>query len=230
MPPPPVISNSAISREANREGGQIHRNYGSYRSGYYAYNNHWRDDDFCYPYYAFSYSPRCYPSPFYYYPQCPGYVSYVRIDLGYFSFRWTQGDVYNWRPRSSGYDWYNDRSYHNSALDRSVQDIYDAFDRGRVDYMNDLIPSRGLVGIEVDRAAQYRISADDFYDMLRDMVETTDTITYKIKRVRLYRGGASIEAEHVFRDPWGRTERVQHFFGLRESGYGYEITNFRSEG
>lgn len=232
-PPPPVITRgSAISREANREGGRIERTYNPdhHRRGYYHYNRNWRDDNFCYPYYVFDYSHRSYPSPFYFYPHLPGYVSVLRIDFDFVSFTYIQGNRYNWHYGRYDNSWGNRDDYnrhYSRDLDFAVDDIYDSFRRADMRYIEDLIPYRGWVNIEVDRYAQYRINSDDYYDMMRDLVEGTDTTDYRIRRVNNWRGGASIEAEHVYRDPFGRTQRVRHQYGLQDTGRGYVISHFR---
>lgn len=226
IPAPPVI-NSTISREANREGGRIQRNYDGYRSGYYHYDRGWRDNNFWYPHYSFSYSNHCYPSPFYYYPHLPGYISSVRVDLDFISISWTQGTYYNWRYSNDDWGYSSNRRGYDRDLDRATDDIYDSFRRGDMRFLENLIPYRGWVNVEVDRYVQYRIGGDDFYDMMRDLVEGTYTTDYRIRRVRTWRGGASIEAEHEYRTPFGKTERVRHYYGLRDTGRGYEITNFR---
>ncbi len=229
---PRVGSNSPLSRETNRERNGIERVTGNYRNGYYQYNNNWRDDNFWYPHYQFSYTNNCYPSPWYYYPNLPGYVSTVRIDLGFIKFSWSEGSTYNYRYGGTSYDddwsWGNSRNNTNRDLDNAVDDIYDSFRRGSVRNMSSLIPSRGYINIEIDNYIQYRIGSDDFYDLLTDLVETTYTTDYRIKRVRSWRGGASVEAEHSYRDPWGRTLRTSHWYGLEEGRRGYEITSFRT--
>lgn len=231
---PRVGSNNAIMREANREHNGIQRVTGNYRNGYYQYNNNWRDDNFWYPHYQFGYTNNCYPSPFYYYPNLPGYVSTVRIDLGFIKFSWSEGSTYNYRYNNSRYDddwdwgWSNSRNNTNRDLDNAVDDIYDSFRRGTMRNISYLIPSRGYINIELDNYIQYRIGSDDFYDLMTDLIESTYTTDYRIKRVRTYRGGASIEAEHRYRDPWGREQRTTHWYGLEEARRGYEIVAFRT--
>ena len=228
IPPPPRV-NSTIAREANRERGRINTRGDYYRSGYYHYDRGWHDSRFFYPHYVFSWQPRCYPSPVYYYPHLPGYIADVRVDLGFVRISWTQGSFYNWRYRADDWGYSSVYRTRDIYLDRAVDDIYDGFRRGDMRYIDDLIPYRGWINIEVDGSVEYRIGGEDFYDLMRDLIEGTDTVDYEIRRVRTYRGGATIEAVHEYRDPWGRIERVYHHYGLRDTGRQMEITHFKFE-
>ena len=230
--PPTVIGNSRISSQAYQEGRNVSRTQ-PYRSGYYQYSNLWVDNNFWYPHYSFHYSNHSVPSPFYYYPNMPGYINVVRVRIGDFGFSWTTGDRYDWRydrGRHNGWGWGNDNRYddrYDRELDYAIDDIYDAFRNRSVRSMSDLIPTRSRVGIELDRYAQYSIDSDDFYDMMRDLIEGTDTRNYVIRDVRFSRGQATVIADHEFRDPWGRNQRTRHYYGLREERRGYSIVSFR---
>src|SRR5690606_24452424 len=129
---------SRSTREAWSEE-RIDRN--RYRSGYYHYNNRWQDNWYWYPHYQFSYHPQyCVPSPWYSYANVPGYVSTVRINFDWIQFEWTTGRSYNWRydnDRDWGWSWGS--TSRRSDLDYAVDDIYAAFRRGQVRYMENLI-------------------------------------------------------------------------------------------
>ncbi|MEZ5163752.1 MAG: hypothetical protein R2688_08370 [Fimbriimonadaceae bacterium] len=230
--PPTVRSNSRISNQAYQEGRNVSRT-DPYRNGYYQYSNQWVDNNFWYPHYTFNYTNNCVPSPFYYYPNLPGYINVVRVRIGDFSFSWSTGDRYDWRydrnRGNDGWGWGNDRrdDRYDRDLDYAIDDIYDAFRNRSVRSMSNLIPTRSRVGIELDRYAQYSIDSDDFYDMMRDLIEGTDTRNYIIRDVRYSRGQATVVADHEYRDPWGRTQRTRHYYGLREERRGYSIVSFR---
>lgn len=232
MPAPPTIrGESRVSREAYDEKHRIQVNPDRYRQGYYHYNNRWHDNQFWYPYYGFQYSYNCYPSPFYYYPHLPGYISEIRVVIG--GTHWQiSGSVFDWQYRDYRYDdwgWSwgrNDRD--NRDLTYAVNDIYDAFRYGSIRTIGRMIPTRGRVTIELGNYARYQLSGDDFYDMMRDLVEGTYTTDYRIREVRNDGRRASVRAEHEYRDPWGRLRRVDHFYGLESTGRGYEIVYFAS--
>lgn len=225
--PPPIVRNDNRStREAWAED-RVDRN--RYRDGYYQYNQRWRDDWYWYPHYQFTYNPRnCVPSPWYSYANVPGYISTVRINFDWIQFEWTTGSRYNWRyndyDRDWGWSWGS--SNRRSDLDYAVDDIYDAFRRGQVRYMDSLI-GNDWISVELGRNVQYRLRGDDFYDLLRDVVEGTWTLDYRIREVRQDRGRATIIADHVYRDPWGRQRTSRHYYGLEEGRRGYEIVAFR---
>ncbi|MBA4292915.1 hypothetical protein C0431_08060 [bacterium] len=161
----------------------------------------------------------------------PGYITTVRVRFDNFSFEWRSGSTYRWQHRNDNDDWgwsWNDRD-DRSYLDETVDDIYDAFRRGQVRYLDRLIPTRGSVWIELNRYSSYHVDGDDFYDLMKDLIEGTRTRDYRIREVRRDRGRATVVAEHSFSDPWGRTRTSRHYYGLEEGRRGYEIVAFRVE-
>jgi hypothetical protein len=201
-----------------------------YRNGYYHYDQRWRDDNYWYPHYQFNYNNNCVPSPFYSYAHLPGYVNVVRIDFNFLKFEWRTGSSYRWsydnRDDDFGWGWgNNDRR--TDYLDDSIDDLYDAFARSRIRYMDRLIPTRDWVSIELNNCASYRITGDDFYDLMQDLVEGTRTLDYRIREVRQDRGRATVIAEHIYLDSWGRQKWSRHYYGLTEDRRGYRIAAFR---
>lgn len=225
---PKVLNFDRGSRDAYREDRT--RRHDDFRIGYVQYNNYWNDDWFYYPHYAFNYSPgRCVPSPFYYYSNVPGYVVSARIKIGNFSFQIWANDRYQWhRPTRRGRydDWsYDDRRYND--VDYAIDDIVTAFERGRMGYMDDLMPRGGDVQVALEDYANYRMRSDDFYDMLADIVENTDTREYRVRDVRYERGQVVVHTEHEYRDAFGRRDRKYHTIVLDETRNGFEIEYFR---
>ncbi len=232
IPEAPRLSGSGRGeREAYREDRT--RSHSDFRIGYVQYNNFWNDDWFCYPHYAFNYRPGyCYPSPFYYYSNVPGYVVSARIKIGNFSFQIFADDRYDWnRPRYRRYDdWgrndrYDDRRYND--VDYAIDDIVTSFEEGDMWSMNDLLPRSGYVQVALEDYADYRMRSDDFYDMLSDIVEGTDTTNYRVRDVRYERDQVVIRAEHEFRDAFGRRDKKYHTIVLDEDRSGFEISYFR---
>ena len=232
---PTVRGSSRLERSVLRED-RVKANL-PYRTGYHHYSPFFVDDYFYYPHYAFHYSPGyCVPSPFYYYHHLPGYVSYARITLGNFSFAIFAHDHYAWhRPRyvsaySHSYSYPGRRSYDSGRytdLDYAVDDIVRAFERGRMSYMEDLLPRDRFVQVAMEDYTEYRMRSDDFYDLMADLVEGTETRRYRIRDVRYERNQAVIYAEHEYRDPWGRIERKYHTIVLSETRRGFEIEYFK---
>ena len=224
---PSVATSRRISHEGVREN-RVVKGDNRYRNGYHHYDRNFRDNDFWYPHYGFQWYDGCnyVPSPFYYYPHLPAYLSTIRVTIGPLS--WTHCESrYNWV--APNYDRYGYQSDRNGDFDYSVSDIERAFESRSLRYLAHLIPTRGRIEIDMDRDNQYSIDAEDFYDLMRDLVEGTRTTSYRIRDV--YRDGdrASVEAIHEYTDTWGRTESVRHTFGLREGRRGYEINYFRSD-
>lgn len=225
--PSRVLNSNAIMRDAYRED-RVERSR-SFRSGYVSYSRHWRDDNFWYPWWSFHWRGNCVLSPFHYYPHLPGFVSHMRVRLGDFSFGFSSFRPYRWdRPpsRSFGWGWQDHRF---SELDWAVNDLVEAFENRRISYLDRIIARRGEVFIETGDGWRYSISSHDFFDMMRDLVETTRTQDYRIVDVRSTRDDALVVADHHFVDPWGYRERVRHTFLLRRDRDGYTIAYFRTD-
>lgn len=224
----PNLNKGSIASQAGRLGEARVNN--RYRSGYYQYNNNWRDDYFYYPHYQFNYGNNCSVSPWYYYSNLPGYISYTRIVYvsNFSGIQWGIGSVYNWnRYNDNGWrnnDWRNDR--YDSGLDDALDDIRRAWERGDKRAIGRLVPSRGRVNIYHDGRYSYSLNGDDFYDMLTDAVFSTDTDRYEIIDVRTSRDGAQIKARHTYTDGWGQRSTVIHSYRLVGDRYGYEIADF----
>lgn len=222
----PRIDTGRIRREGHRED-RVRVVDNRYRNGYRFYNDWWSDNCFWYPFYGFSYWDGCgyVCSPFYFYGHLPPYLSYTRISFGPFS--WTRCETrYRWSPPR--WDSYSD--YSNARdFDSAVYSLERAFEQRSVRKISSLIPTQGRIEIEMDYGNHYAINGDDFYDMMRDLVEFTDTTSYRI--VDVYRDGdqATINAVHEFRDSYGRIQCVRHTFGLENCGRGYEINYFSTD-
>lgn len=222
---PPVSSNSRIRREGYRENRVEN---GRFRNGYCGYDSGWSDNRFWYPYYGYTWYSGCnyVCSPFYYYYHLPAYVNVIRVSIG--PVTWVHCNTpYVWN--APVYDRYGYNSDRYLEFDYSVDDIRNAFDRRDMRSMTHLIPTRGRVQIDMAGDNQYSLDGSDFYDMMRDLVEGTRTIDYRIVNVYRDGGRATVIAEHTYEDPWGREERVRHEYGLQEGRRGYEITYFRTD-
>ncbi|MBS1709088.1 MAG: hypothetical protein JSS65_10245 [Armatimonadetes bacterium] len=219
--PPPVVVNSKTTTRAWREDRTVRTV--PYRSGYYHYRDTWCDSDFFYPNYVFVYGDNCAPSPWYWYPHLPAYVAWNRCrPTVSVVFNFGYGSRYDYRP-------YHYERFDEDRLDCAADRLEDAFRRrdfGRMSYMVD---RDDWVQIQVENADYYDLRGDDFSDMLRDLIEGTHTISYKITDVHAWRDGASITARHTYVDSWGRRESVEHSYGLRRTSRGYEIVSFRTD-
>lgn len=226
----------AVYREDRIIANDPRYNNGHYKSGYHHYDPIWVDHWFYYPHYGFEYRyGHSHPSPFYYYHHMPGYVLYTRIHIGDFHFTILADKHYTWRRPSyrGGYSYSGinrgDRgnSYKYSEVDYAIDDLVRAFERGRVRYLDDILPRDRDVHIALEDYTDYRMDSEDFYDMIADLIEGSDTRRYKIKDVMYERNQVVIYAEHEFRDPWGRNDTKYHTIVLDENRRGFEIAYFK---
>lgn len=192
------------------------------RRGYVHYNPSWCDDWFYSPWYVFDpFRSHCVVSPWYWYPHLPGYLSlsrvvYVQVPVIVF------GSSYDWNPPSRG--WNNTRY---TELDYTVDDLVRGFERADMRLIGRLAPREGRVHYYFDGQYEYSLHAEDFYDMMSDLVEGTQTLNYRVLDVRRNRGDAVVFAEHVFLDSWGARRSNYHMIRLEERDRGrYEIAEF----
>lgn len=188
--------------------------YNGWRCGYYAYDYRWCDDYFYYPFYSFDpWGSNCVISPWYYYPNLPGYVGRNRVRtwtipgiafIGY-PYEWVNPGYNNGGNWNNG--WGNSRY---NDVDYAVDDLQNAFEEGDRRAAARLVPRRSDVGIFVDGKYSYSLSADDFCDLLLDNIQNTRTRRYAIERVWRSNDGARVIARHEFEDPWGQRCTVWH--------------------
>lgn len=194
-----------------------------YRSGYTAYNPGWRDQNFWYPHYVYVYDQRSAPSPWYWYPHLPAYlsISFLRPSVSVV-FSFGIGEVYAYRPH------YYSR-FEPDRLDIAADRLQIAFRDGDFDRMSYMVDPNVWVQIQVGDRNDYEVRGQDFRGMMRDLTHDTRTVSYDITRVRSGSGLAVVEARHVYIDPWGRREVVHHHYGLRRTPRGYVIVSFRTD-
>jgi hypothetical protein len=213
-------------RDVFREDRTVVHDY-RYRSGYCHYSNRWNDDWFYYSNYYFDYRPGyCFPSPFYYYPHVPGYIASIRVIFGDFRFYITARERYEYR-RPYYYGGYQYSYNRRDLIDYQIDNLVNAFEYGQISYLDKALPRNGFVHVALEEESDYRMYSDDFYDMLADIVEGTDTRAYRIRDVRYDRNQYVVYAEHEFVDPWGNIDRKYHTIVFERDREGYEIAYFR---
>lgn len=216
-----VLREGSPERVHGRDRNDYWGNY-NWRSGYCQYDYRWRDSYFVYPYYSFSFGNRCAVSPWYYYPNLPGYLDITRCRFGGFGLQISWTNSYDWN-RWDQYDRYGS----NYQLGRAIDDIRRAFERNDYRALGNLIPGRSEVYVKLNDGYGYYLRGDDFYDLMVDNIAGTDTARYTILESKWgSRGEASIWASHEFFDPWGRRQCVYHRYTLTSDRYGFSIAEF----
>jgi len=197
-----------------------------WRIGYYHYNRNFRDDFFCYPYYVFDpyTADDCVVSPWYYYSFLPAYMDTNRLVMSSYDYSvGIYGDSYDYFPsryRGQDIDPYSrDRFSDRRPLDIALDDLTDAFEKQDRHALDRLVPARGNVSLGVDNLPTYGVRADDFYDMMVDVISNSRTINYDILSVTTQGEEAEVIAQHDFLDSWGYRQSVYHKYHLfREHG------------
>lgn len=195
----------------------------TFRTGYVPYE-HRRDTRLYYNHYTTRRDNSCF-SPFYYYSFVPSYIDRVRVcntPIFSISFRWD----------NCRYDWsYRDRydRWDSADLDYAVRDLRRAFTDRSIRSLQKVLPRRGDITITTKYDRPYNLRADDFEDMMTDIVLQSETRRYDILRVDRNNRYARVLAQHVFRDSCGDTRTAYHWYTLEDDGFGYEIREFRSD-
>jgi hypothetical protein len=209
---------------------------GEYRHGYVQYDRNWNDNRFYYPHYAFDYRPGYFVSPWYGYSAFPGYIEPYRCsNVISVNFGWGLGIHYIWDSYSNHLSLsYNEGRYrdyraHDSyALDRSSTELREAFNRRDIHVIDNMLPRGYSVDIDMDGRPSYALSSDDFYDLMRDVVENTQTDDYIVRDVYENGSQATVVADHYYRDADGVRQHQKHWFGLQLTDGHYRVVSFRT--
>jgi len=193
------------------------------RHGYRPYGSGWRDSFFIYPFYAFDYNPdSCVVSPWYYYPQMPGFILMARLRFGPFAFDFVDYAPYAWRHAS-----YYDPGSENYFLDVAIDRLVRVYQNQDMDALDALVPAGYEVNVQMEDGHSYQMQSNDFHDMVLDNATTTHTDRFSIVAVHRFRAGAKVEAMHTFVDPNGQTTQLLHTYILRQDENGYKIVSLQ---
>jgi hypothetical protein len=170
------------------------------------------------------YSTVGYYSPWYYYPYLPGYVapSSVYFDssgliMGSFSGMPYLYPTHNVVPEPGT----------NSILNAGIHDIANVFRHKDWNALDRVVPQSGNVNIYMDGQYEYSMSADKFYDMMKDNADQSQTVRYHILDVRIDRQGyVRLVAQHIFTDPWNNQQTVYHTYTLAVNGQSVQVVEF----
>lgn len=198
---------------------------GNYRNDYRPYHNR-PSTTFSFSGYGFQFGNDAYCSPFYDYGHLPGYVHRNRASSSIsIRFGWGLGLRYEWCEP----DYRNDRFDRNRELDRAIDDIKDAFRTERAYHLRDLVDRYDRVTVDLDNRPAYSLDGDDFLRLMEDVIERTDTISYRVSDIRVNGRYATLSMVHEYRDSWGDRETLKHYYGLQEDRNGYRIVSFRTD-
>jgi hypothetical protein len=203
------------------------------RRGYYQYHYGWRDNFFCYPYYSFQpIYGQSFFSPWYGYAHLPGYLSYDRcsildnivpIVIGGLVYNWSRPNYGYYGNSGQGNSGYGSRRY--SQIDYAVGDIVDAFEYRDPRSLERVI-GRNSVNVFFDTRYAYTLKSVDFYDLMLDLVTSTETTSYTVERIYRDNNRVNFIARHDYNDPWGRPLTQYHTYVLRDDRRGPYITDF----
>lgn len=121
--------------------------------------------------------------------------------------------------------WWRDDRTLDSDLRRAVEDIEDAFRYSDIDRLAYLTDPYTDIAIFTQGRYQYSLRANDYLDMTRDFMLSTDTIRFDVFRVRRKAYNAyTLSAKHVYRGRDGEVRTVYLSFALERIGRYWTIT------
>jgi hypothetical protein len=185
------------------------------RWGYTAYFPDFMDSMFCAGGYVYDpeLAPDCVASPWYYYSNLPPYLSASKIVAS---------------PQSEGWKTTEPKPGSPDLADALTQ-LAGAWQTQNLSALDVLIPRTGEITVHVEGQEPYALAADDFYNLLRDGITNTKTISYAILDAHKVSDRlAFVSAKHTFLDPWGRHKAITHTYSFALTVRGWQITNFES--
>lgn len=160
-------------------------------------------------------------SPFYWYGGvCPPYIdrayvffgrpSVVYIDVPIYvdhvwhGYRGAGDDDDYYLVRSADTRWRDDRE-----LKRAVYDIEDAFTNSDIELLAPLTDAKTKIAIFSKGKYEYSLEPNDYLDMTRDFMRSTDTVSFAAYRVHFRTSGVyQVFAKHSYKDKDGKTRTV----------------------
>lgn len=199
-----------------------------YRTGYYQYDRGFNDDRFYYPHYSFGYHDRSVISPLYCYSNLPGYLNRNRVRYDVVGIRLGPLQIWNYQASNSynrsgyGSNHYNRNSY-DYYVNAAVNDLASVFQRRDLRALDQIMPTQKWVYLNGSWGEGYSVSSDDAYDMVRDLVTSTNTRGFWIKNVEVGGDVARVRTEHQYFDAWNQPNTVylEFIFQQERSGRFY---------
>jgi len=226
----PVRDHAYDTFTRSREGrsynnGIVLRSGTFYRDRYF---DHYFPSSYCYfPHYSsgFSLSLNFFSPYGYYYGVCPPYI--YRNYCTYYPPSYVYVDV----PVYVGNDWHgyrDDRDYRDDVrdfredgLETATDDIREAFRSNDINSLVNLTDPNVKIAVFLKGKYEYSLNANDYLDMTRDMLQTTDTVQFDLTRFHKRASGVYvISGKHVYTDHDGNKRTVYVSFVVeRLSGH-----------
>jgi hypothetical protein len=103
------------------------------------------------------------------------------------------------------------------GLANAVDELREAFGRGNIDALVALTDPKTRIAIFEKGKYQYSLDANDFVDMSRDAIQSTQTIAFDLTMIHERAAGVYVvSGEHVYRDPNGRSRKVYVSYVLED--------------
>ncbi|MDR3687920.1 MAG: hypothetical protein P4L46_00980 [Fimbriimonas sp.] len=111
------------------------------------------------------------------------------------------------------------------GLNNALDEIVETFQGGNIDGLVSLIDPNMSVAVYERGQYQYSLSSNDFVDMTRDAIQSTQTISLDLQYLhRRSPGVYCVSGRHVYKDPSDRTRTVFVSYVLQDIGGQWTLT------
>jgi len=173
-----------------------------------------------------------YYSPYYfYYGNCPPYIYRHGCFYGPPPVVYVEVPVYVGAD-ARGYDtgpddYYLRRRYddHDPELDRAIDDIRETFRGGNIEPLVQLVDPKVRIAVFQKGKYEYSLESNDYLDMTRDALTTTDTVQFDLYRVQRRAAGVYVvSGKHVYKNHEGEDRAVYVSYVLEKLGGRWTLT------
>lgn len=179
-----------------------------------------------YPYYSPTYSASAVISPYgFYFGICAPFVirTYshhfppvvVYIDIPVYSGSVCRG--YEPQRREDPVLSWREVLDREPGLANAIDDLRDTFRRGDIDALAALVDPKIKIAVFLRGSYEYSLDVNDFVDLTRDALQSTDTIAFDLSRIHERSAGVYVvSGEHVYRDRDGHRRKVYVSYVLED--------------
>jgi hypothetical protein len=111
------------------------------------------------------------------------------------------------------------------GLANAIDELREAFGRGDIDALVALIDPKTRIAIFERGQYQYSLDSNDFVDLTRDALQSTQTIAFDLTMIHERAAGVyAVSGEHVYQDRSGRSRTVYVSYVLEDIGDMWTLT------
>lgn len=111
------------------------------------------------------------------------------------------------------------------GLANAIDDLRETFRGGNIDALVTLTDPKIRIAVFLRGRYEYSLDANDYVDLTRDALQSTETIAFDLTRIHERAAGVYVvSGEHVYRDHDGRSRKVYVSYVLEDIGGVWTLT------